>query len=74
MVSAWYRLSLGLSLAPFITSRGLLELQQSPSRAEASRRLVRNAEGQAGRGVEARVAKVETRGAAATKAWNSEKK
>lgn len=67
-VTARFSLSFGLSLAPFITSRGFLELKQSPSCAEASRGLVRNAKGQAGRGVDARVTEVEAGAAAATKA------
>lgn len=48
-----------LSLAPFITGGGLLELQQGPRHAEAHGGLVGHAEGQAGRGVEAGVAEVE---------------
>lgn len=40
--------SLALSLAPFVTSRGLLELEKGPSCDKACCRLVRHTEGQAG--------------------------
>lgn len=65
-------MSFCLSLAPFITSRGFLELKQSPSGAEASGGLVRNAKGQASRGVDARVTEGEAGvAAAATKPYKS---
>lgn len=51
-------LSLVLSLAPFITSRGFLELEKGHCRAEARSRLVRHAKGQACGGVDAGVAEV----------------
>lgn len=55
---AGFCLSLALSLAPFITGRGFLELEQGPSCGEACRRLIRHTKGQAGRGVDARVTEV----------------
>lgn len=58
-------LSLALSLAPFVTSRGLLELEQGPSCGKACCRLVRHTKRQASRGVDARVTEVKARAAAA---------
>lgn len=49
-----------LSLASFVTSRGLLKLQEGASGAEGRHGLVGNAEGQAGRGVDAGVAEVKS--------------
>lgn len=68
--AAWF----GLSLAPLVTSRGFLELKQGPSRAEARCGLVGDAEGQAGRGVDARVTEVEAGAAAAPEAWKSKRR
>lgn len=62
-----FGVSVVLSLAPFITSRGFLELEKGPSCAEACSRLVRHAKCQASWGVDARVAEVKAWAAAATK-------
>lgn len=65
-----FGVSVVLSLAPFITSRGFLELEKGPSCAEACSRLVRHAKCQASWGVDARVAEVKAWAAAATKTWS----
>lgn len=57
-----------LSLASFVTSRGLLELEEGPASAEGRHGLVGHAEGQAGGGVDAGVAKVKSGAAAAAEA------
>lgn len=58
-------LSCALSLAPFITSGGFLELEEWPPCAEARSRLVRHAKCQASWGVDARVTEVKACAAAA---------
>lgn len=55
-----------LSLAPFITSRGFLQLEKGCC-AKACGGLVRNAKGQASRGVDAGVTEVKAWAAAAAK-------
>lgn len=61
-----FYLHLALSFAPFITSRGLLELEQWPWCTKGCCRLVRHTKGQAGRGVDAGVTEVKAGAAAAT--------
>lgn len=49
-----------LSLASFVASRGLLELEEGAGGAEGRHGLVGNAEGEAGGGVDAGVAEVKS--------------